>query len=147
MNNILKENTISRTETQLESALPFNTNKTGIRPVSMATISMCQIINNPIINTVLNNEEIDVTQTAQLLEFIWLHAAPEEVVAYCIVRYDSQPEMLKEEVLMWSMHITPEDMLAYIQDIVKDKQHINNAKSKVIPEKGKKQRKNSQTPQ
>ena len=143
MNNIFDENTVSRTDTQAEAALPFNANVTGIRPISMASVAMCQIIENKIVDTVLNNGEIDFNNVTEIMEFVWLHAAPEEVVAACVVRYGSNPEILREEVLMWGMHITPDDMLAYIKDIVKDKQNISNSKSKVIPEPGKKQRKNS----
>lgn len=145
MNNIFDENTVSRTDTQAEAALPFNANVTGIRPISMASVAMCQIIENKIVDTVLNNGEIDFNNVTELMEFVWLHAAPEEVVAACVVRYGSNPEILREEVLMWGMHITPDDMLGYIKDIVKDKQNISNSKSKVIPEAGKKQRKNSRS--
>lgn len=145
MNNIFDENTVSRTDTQAEAALPFNANVTGIRPISMASVAMCQIIENKIVDTVLNNGEIDFNHVTELMEFVWLHAAPEEVVAACVVRYGSNPEILREEVLMWGMHITPDDMLGYIKDIVKDKQNISNSKSKVIPEAGKKQRKNSRS--
>lgn len=145
MNNIFDENTVSRTDTQAEAALPFNANVTGIRSISMASVAMCQIIENKIVDTVLNNGEIDFNNVTELMEFVWLHAAPEEVVAACVVRYGSNPEILREEVLMWGMHITPDDMLGYIKDIVKDKQNISNSKSKVIPEAGKKQRKNSRS--
>lgn len=144
-NNIFNDNTVSRGDTQAEAALPFNATATQIRPVSMASVAMCQIIDNKIIDVVLNNGELNLMNTTEILEFIWLHAAPEDVVAYCVVRYGSQPELLREEVLMWSMNLTPEDMLNYIKDITKDKQNINNSKSKVIPEKGKKQRKNSRS--
>ena len=145
MNNIFEENTVGRTDTQAEAALPFNANVTGIRPISMASVAMCQIIDNKIVDTILNNGEIDFGNVTEIMEFIWLHAAPEEVVAACVVRYGSNPELLREEVLMWGMHITPDDMLAFIKDIVKDKQNINNSKTKVIPEAGKKQRKNSRS--
>lgn len=143
MNNIFEENTVSRTDTQSEAALPFNTNASGIRPISMASVAMCQIINNKVIDTVLNNSEIDFSNLTEIMEFVWLHAAPEDVVAACVVRYGSAPELLREEVLMWAMNVTPEHMLTYVKDIIKDKQNVNNAKTKVIPEPGKKQRKNS----
>ena len=139
--NIFNDNTVSREDTQAEAAMLVD--EPLVRPLSMASIAMCQIIDNSVVNAILNNKEIDVSNTTELLEFLWLHCAPEEVVAACVVRYGSQPELLREEVLMWGMHLTPDTMLEFIRAITRDKQNIANAKSELIPETGKKQRKNS----
>lgn len=143
-NDFFGENSVSREQTQTEGALPFNSNNSGIRPVSMASVAMCQMIGNDTINQVLANKEIDFNNVQQLLEFIWLHAADPELVSACVVHYKEHPEYLKQEVLLWSMQFDSTQFLSFVKDIIKDKQNIANAKTEIIPEKGRKVRKNAQ---
>lgn len=145
MDNIFGENTVSREMTQAQAGLPFNSNQSGIRPVSMASVAMCQMINNDIVTQVLNNKDVDITDAQKLIEFMWLHAADPELVSYCVVNYKEHPEILTQEALIWSMQYNAEDFLAYVKDIVKDKQNIANSKNEMIPEPGHKKRKNSQS--
>lgn len=142
-NDFFGENSVSREQTQTEGALPFNSNNSGIRPVSMASVAMCQMIGNDTINQVLANKEIDFDNVQQLLEFIWLHAADPELVSACVVHYKEHPEYLKQEVLLWSMQFDSTQFLSFVKDIIKDKQNIANAKTEIIPDNGRKVRKNA----
>lgn len=144
-NDIFGENSVSREQTQAHAAVPFNTNASTIRPVSMASVAMCQMIGNSVIGQVLNNQELDLSNAPELIEFIWLHVADPELVSACVVNYKEHPEYLKQEALIWSMQFNSEQFLAFIKDVVKDKQNIANSKSEIIPEKGRKVRKNSRS--
>lgn len=141
MNKLFNDNTISREETQTEAALPFIPSK--VRRVSMASVAMCQMLGNKIVNTVLNNEELTMDDLFGVMEFVWLHIENEEKIAQLIIESINDITIVKKEVLKWGMNVSPEEMFGYISEIIKDKQHINNAKSQVIPEAGKKIRKNS----
>lgn len=143
MNDIFNENSVSRDETQNDYAIAYDYSE--IRPVSMSSIAMSQRIGNKTINAVLNNQEIDTTDMNDFLTFIWMHAAPPEVVSYCITKYKTEPEILDNEVLLFGMELTPQKTLELLRLINGDKQNIANSQTDIIPEKGSKKRKNSRS--
>lgn len=139
--DIFNENSVSRDETQNAFALP--TENLEIRPISMSTIAMAQMIGNKTLNAVLNNQEINTADMNDFLTFVWMHVAAPEVVTYVVTKYKTEPEMLTQEVLLFGMSLTPQKTLELLRSINGDKQNIANSQTDVIPEKGAKKRKNS----
>lgn len=135
----------SRDETFTDALIPDNQTESGLRRVSMGSIALLQLVNNPLLPIVLNGGSIPYDKTLEILQFIWLHKVDESLAARAALRYNSNPDYLNEQVLAWSLQVSPDQMLGYVDDILRDQSNISNAKSKVIPEKGTKKRKNQQS--
>jgi hypothetical protein len=114
-NDIFNENSVSREESQNDFALSDNAQI--IRPVSMASIAMCQRIGNKTLNSILNNEHINTADMNDFLTFIWMHVADPELVTYCVINYPTKPEILQNEVLLFGMNITPDMCLELLKAI------------------------------
>lgn len=132
----------TRENTFTEALVTDDVTISGIRRVSMGSIALLQMIDNPLLDVVLNGGTIPYNQTLQVLQFIWLHTVDSNLAARAALRYSSNPDYMNEQVLAWAVSISPDKMLEYIQDIIRDQDNINNSKSKVIPDKGSKTRKN-----
>lgn len=135
----------SRDETFTDALIPDNQTESGLRRVSMGSIALLQLVNNPLLPIVLNGGSIPYDKTLEILQFIWLHKVDESLAARAALRYKNNPDYLNEQVLAWSLQVSPDQMLEYVDDILRDQSNISNAKSKVIPEKGTKKRKNQQS--
>ena len=135
----------SREITQIEGAIPGGVNISSMRPLSISTIAMCQMLNLGILDSILNNKEIDYSNMNELIKFLWLHCAPEEEVCHYVSNYRLHPEWLEQEALKWGMNVDISALENLMYDTQRDRDNINNAKSQVIPEKGSKPRKNSQS--
>lgn len=133
----------SREDTFTEALMPDNITESGLRRVSMGSIALLQLINNPLLPVVLNGGSFPYDKTLETLQFIWLHKVDESLAARAAIKYKDNPDYMNEQVLSWSLNVSPDDMLKYVDDILRDQDNINNSKTKVIPEKGSKKRKNS----
>lgn len=136
MNQEFLNPSISRALTQ--STLYNTTQGTGIRYISMASVVMASVIGNKFLDTVLNNGEVTFDDIEDIAQFVYLHAGDKDEVTEAVAAYQYDPAVFKKAVYQWAMTVTPEQMYAYIKDIIKDKKHIANSKSKVKAEKGKK---------
>lgn len=132
----------SREMTQAEGSISSSMNPSGMRPLSISTIAMCQILHLGIIDAILNNVDIDYKNVDELIKFLWLHCEDEKKVAHYVSNYRLHPEWLEQEVLRWGMSVDIGTLDMFINDAERDKDNINNAKSQVIPDKGSKKRKN-----
>lgn len=135
----------SRDETFTAAIIPDNQTESGLRQISMGSIALLQLVNNPLLPIVLNGGSIPYDKTLEILQFIWLHKVDENLAARAALRYKDNPDYLNEQVIAWSLSITPDQMLAFIDDILRDQSNISNSKSRIIPEKGSKSRKNQQS--
>ena len=139
-----KDNKNSREDTFTDALI--SETRSGIRQVSMGSIALLQLVENPLLNIVLNGGSIPYDRTMEILQFLWLHIVDESLAARAALRYKANPEYMNEQVLAWAVNLSPDQMLAYIDDILRDQSNINNAKSKVIPEGNTtKKRKNQQS--
>ena len=135
----------SRDDTFTQALVPDNETESGLRQISMGSIALLQLINNPLLPIILNGGQIPYDKTLEILQFIWLHKVDESLAARAALRYKNSPDYLNEQVIAWSLSVTPDQMLAYVDDIMRDQANISNSKSKVIPDKGTKTRKNQQS--
>lgn len=135
----------SRDETFTAAIIPDNQTESGLRQISMGSIALLQLVNNPLLPIVLNGGSIPYDKTLEILQFLWLHKVDENLAARAALRYKDNPDYLNEQVIAWSLSITPDQMLAFIDDILRDQSNISNSKSRIIPEKGSKSRKNQQS--
>ena len=135
----------SREMTQAEGSIAGSVNTSSMRPLSISTIAMCQKLNLGILDSILNNKEIDYSNMEELIKFLWLHCAPEDEVCHYVSNYRIHPEWLEQEALKWGMSIDISMLENLMYDTERDKDNINNAKTQVIPEKGSKPRKNLQS--
>ena len=135
----------SRDETFTAAIIPDNQTESGLRQISMGSIALLQLVNNPLLPIVLNGGSIPYDKTLEILQFIWLHKVDENLAARAALRYKDNPDYLNEQVIAWSLSVSPDQMLAFIDDILRDQSNISNSKSRIIPEKGSKSRKNQQS--
>ena len=75
----------------------------------MASVAMCQMLGNKIVNTVLNNEEVTMDDLFGVMEFVWLHIENEEKIAQLIIESINDITIVKKEVLKWGMNVSPEE--------------------------------------
>lgn len=138
-------NNNSRDDTFTAALIPDNETESGLRQISMGSMALLQLLDNPLLPILLNGGSIPYDKTLEILQFIWLHKVDESLAARAALKYKSNPDYLNEQVLAWAVGITPEQMLLYISDILRDQDNISNSKNRVIPEKGTKKRKNQQS--
>lgn len=133
----------SREDTFTAASIPDNQTVSGLRQISMGSIALLQLINNPLLPIVLNGGSFPYEKTLEILQFIWIHKVDESLAARAALKYKDNPDYMNEQVLSWSLTISPDKMLEFVDDILRDQANINNSKNRVIPEKGSKKRKNS----
>ena len=69
----------------------------GLRRVSPASLTMLQMLGNP-----LANLRLDESLYFDLLQFAWLHSAPLETVRALVVQEATEPGVVALAVLEWS---------------------------------------------
>lgn len=80
----------------------------GLRRVSPASLTMLQMLGNP-----LANLRLDESLYFDLLQFAWLHAAPLETVRELVVQEATSPGVVALAVLEWSETL-PVDYLTHL---------------------------------
>lgn len=80
----------------------------GLRRVSPASLTMLQMLGNP-----LANLRLDESLYFDLLQFAWLHAAPLETVRALVVQEATSPGVVALAVLEWSETL-PVDYLTHL---------------------------------
>ena len=138
-----KENRTSRENTFFDAAIPNNETISGIRHVSMGSISLLQMLNNPFVSVMLNGAEIPIENVTAMLEFVYVHTQPIEQVTKEVLQTRLKPDEWKEKIVLFGLNLTIDDIVIFIQDIMRDKDNINNAKTKSISQ-SKGQSKNEQ---
>lgn len=78
----------------------------GLRRVSPASLTMLQMLGNP-----LANLRLDESLYFDLLQFAWLHSAPLDTVRALVVQEATEPGVVALAVLEWSDSL-PVDYLA-----------------------------------
>jgi hypothetical protein len=74
----------------------------------MGSIALLQLIDNPLLSIVLNGGQIPYDKTLEILQFIWLHKVDESLAARAALKYKSNPDYLNEQVLAWSVGVSPD---------------------------------------
>lgn len=80
----------------------------GLRRVSPASLTMLQMLGNP-----LANLRLDESLYFDLLQFAWLHAAPLDTVRALVVQEATSPGVVALAVLEWSESL-PVDYLTHL---------------------------------
>ena len=78
-----------------------------------------------------------------MLEFVYLHTQPIEQVTKEVLQSRLKPEQWTEKIVMFGLNLTIDDIVVFIQDIMRDRDNINNSKTKSISQ-SKGQSKNEQ---
>lgn len=138
-----KDSNTSRDNTFFDVSIPNNETISGIRHVSMGSISLLQMLNNPFVSVMLNGAEIPIENVTAMLEFVYLHTQPIEQVTKEVLQSRLKPELWTEKIVMFGLNLTIDDIVVFIQDIMRDRDNINNSKTKSISQ-SKGQSKNEQ---
>lgn len=92
----------TREQTDLLANIPNDQRKSGLRPLSVASITMMTMIDNKVMDVIINGGEIPTDRTLDLLVYLWVHTAPLDDVVDAVLRYHDTPDVLKTKVLLWS---------------------------------------------
>lgn len=122
----------NRDNTFFDSTIPSDNTVSGVKPVSMGSIALLQLIENPMARVILSGEDIPVSDTISMLQFVYIHTHELSEVAPLCLRYKSDPEELMMKVLEWAMTFDTNKMIEYFTDIMRDRDNVKNAKTETI---------------
>lgn len=125
MNN--KENTF------FDSTIPGDVTVSGIKPVSMGSIALLQLVNNPIGDIILNGGEIPVNDIMTILQFVYIHTHELKETARLCINYKNEPEPFNMAVLEYGMELSTDKLIDIFKDITRDRDNIRNSKTEIIP--------------
>lgn len=133
-----------RENTFFEAGIPDDATLSGIRKVSIGSISLLQMIGNPFASVMLSGGDLPLNDPVAIMQFVYLHTAPIEQVTNEIMRYKVEPEIFTKSCLEFGMKISTEKLVEYLHDIMNDRDNIQNAKTKTIDENKGNKSKNAQ---
>lgn len=135
-----------RENTFFEAGIPNDATLSGIRKVSIGSISLLQMLGNPFASVMLSGGDLPLNDPVAIMQFVYLHTAPIEQVTNEVLRYKVEPDIFTKSCLEFGMQISTEKLVEYIHDIMNDRDNIQNAKTKSIDENkgGKSKNKHSQ---
>lgn len=122
----------NRDNTNFDSTIPNDATVSGVRPVSMGSIALLQLIDNPIGTALLRGEDIPFENSMAMLQFAYIHTHNLEDLTHDVLKFKAEPEALFNKVVQWGVEISPNDMLNIYVDIMRDRDNIKNAKTTVI---------------
>lgn len=124
---------MTRHITYNDALLPGDTHPvSGMRHLSMASIALLQVTNNKVLKVLMDNEELPTDDNLEVLKFIYIHTGDFEQVARECMLYSSNPFLLDHKALLLGETLTPSEASGYIIDIMRDRDNINNAKTRII---------------
>lgn len=106
--------------------------RSKLRPLSIASITLLQLINSPVLDTLLNGGDIDLSKSLDLLTYLYLHTAPEDKAISLCLAYNNDPQRLKSEVLLWAVSLTDDDFAQLVADLILDKDSITNSQFEIV---------------
>ena len=133
----------SRVQTFIEAGIPNDETLSGIRRISIGSIALLQMINNPFANVLLTGGDLPLNDPKAVLEFVYIHSENIEQVTKEIMKFRVQPEIFTENCIKFGLGVTSDELVEIIHDIMNDRDNIQNAKTKSISE-GKSHSKNEQ---
>lgn len=119
----------NRDNTNFDSTIPGDATISGVRPVSMGSIALLQLTNNPVGTAILGGKDIPFDDCEAMLQFAYIHTHDIKEITPMILRFKSEPELFISKVLEWGMDITPDDMLNIYMDIMRDRDNIKNSRT------------------
>ena len=81
-----------RENTFFDSALPNNATLSGIRQVSIGSIALLQLLNNPFANVMLNGGDLPINDVLSMLQFVYLHTQPQDTVTKEVLQSKVNPD-------------------------------------------------------
>lgn len=121
----------TRPTTDLLQNVPRRSN---LRPLSIASITLLQLINSPVLDTLLNGGDIDLSKSLDLLTYLYLHTVEEEKAIELCLAHNTDPQRLKSEVLLWAVTLTDNDFAQLVADLILDKDSISNSQFEIVNE-------------
>lgn len=94
----------------------------GLRRVSPASLTMLQMLGNP-----LANLRLDESLYFDLLQFAWLHSAPLETVRALVVQEATEPGAVALAVLEWSESLPVDYLTKLAAELAGDFSRISSA--------------------
>lgn len=123
-----------RENTFFEATIPNDATISGIRKVSIGSISLLQMIGNPFASVMLSGGDLPLNDPVAVMQFVYLHTAPIEQVTSEVLRYKIEPDLFNKSCLDFGMQISTNKLVEYMHDIMNDRDNIQNAKTKTIDE-------------
>lgn len=108
--------------------------RSKLRPLSIASITLLQLINSPVLDTLLNGGDIDLSKSLDLLTYLYLHTVAEDKAIDLCLAYNNDPQRLKNEVLLWAVSLSDEDFAQLVADLILDKDSISNSQFEIVNE-------------
>lgn len=106
--------------------------RSKLRPLSIASITLLQLINSPVLDTLLNGGDIDLSKSLDLLTYLYIHTIEENKAIDLCLAYNNDPQRLKSEVLLWAVSLSDEDFAQLVADLILDKDSIQNAQFEIV---------------
>lgn len=121
----------TRPTTDLLQNVPRRSN---LRPLSIASITLLQLINSPVLDTLLNGGDIDLSKSLDLLTYLYLHTVEEDKAIELCLAYAENPNLLKNAVLVWAVTLSDDDFARLVADLILDKDSISNSQFEIVNE-------------
>lgn len=125
----------NRENTFIEAGIPNNATVSGIRQVSIGSIALLQLLNNPFAKVMITGGDLPIDDTFAVLQFVYIHTQDLATVTKQVMQYKVNPDVFDSAVLNYGFTISTDDLVKYISDIMRDKDNIQNAKTETIVEK------------
>lgn len=122
----------NRIQTFLNAGIPNDTTLSGIRKVSIGSISLLQMIGNPFSVVMLTGGDLPLNDPTAVLQFIYIHSENLEKVTNEIMRFKIEPEVFTKSCLEFGMRIDTDKLVEIMHDIMNDRDNITNAQTKSI---------------
>ena len=123
-----------RENTFFEATIPNDATISGIRKVSIGSISLLQMLGNPFASVMLSGGDLPLNDPVAIMQFVYLHTAPIEQVTNEVLRYKVEPDIFNKSCLEFGFGISTEKLVECMHDIMNDRDNIQNAKTKSIDE-------------
>lgn len=106
--------------------------RSNLRPLSIASITLLQLINSPVLDTLLNGGDIDLSKSLDLLTYLYLHTVAEDKAIELCLAYNTDPNRLKSDVLLWAVTLSDNDFAQLVADLILDKDSISNNQFEIV---------------
>ena len=106
--------------------------RSKLRPLSIASITLLQLINSPVLDTLLNGGDIDLSKSLDLLTYLYIHTIAEDKAIELCLDYNNNPQRLKSEVLLWAVSLSDEDFAQLVADLILEKDSIQNSQFEIV---------------
>ena len=124
----------------LEGSAPATVAGLAIRPLTLSTITVLELLGNPLAASVTAGESGGLNKLSlsmyQLSEVVWVHSADEAAVRTLALAYAWRPDELRAAVLEHVSGIGMEDLVHVMAFITGEREACSAASVHLLPQEG-----------